>query len=130
MTGALVCDTDTHSLPLPFSTAYVGAATVGAASWWYMVAPDGPHLTFYQLSHHLQCITDSENFRGVDCNIFHDPHPMTMALSVLVTIEMLNALNRYQLTSWAPLCLAPSFLNALSLQLIGEPVALRYAPMD
>src|SRR5690606_4575276 len=31
---------------------------------------------------------------GVDCNIFHDPHPMTMALSVLVTIEMLNALNR------------------------------------
>ncbi|KAI2804379.1 Sarcoplasmic/endoplasmic reticulum calcium ATPase 2 [Blomia tropicalis] len=72
---------------------YVGIATVGAASWWYMVAPDGPHLTYYQLSHHLQCITDSENFRGIDCNIFHDPHPMTMALSVLVTIEMLNALN-------------------------------------
>lgn len=59
-----------------------------------MVAPDGPHLTYYQLSHHLQCITDPDNFRGVDCNIFHDPHPMTMALSVLVTIEMLNALNR------------------------------------
>ena len=72
----------------------MGIATVGAASWWYMVAPNGPHLTYYQLSHHLQCITDSENFRGVDCNIFHDPHPMTMALSVLVTIEMLNALNR------------------------------------
>lgn len=85
----------TLSLSFPFFTAYVGAATVGAASWWYMVAPDGPHLTFYQLSHHLQCIGDSENFRGVDCNIFHDPHPMTMALSVLVTIEMLNALNRY-----------------------------------
>lgn len=74
--------------------AYVGAATVGAAAWWYMVAPDGPHLTYYQLSHHLQCITDPENFRGVDCNIYHDPHPMTMALSVLVTIEMLNAMNR------------------------------------
>lgn len=64
-----------------------------------MVAPDGPHLTYYQLSHHLQCITDPENFRGIDCNIFHDPHPMTMALSVLVTIEMLNALNRYTLRS-------------------------------
>ncbi|XP_027194090.2 ATPase sarcoplasmic/endoplasmic reticulum Ca2+ transporting SERCA [Dermatophagoides pteronyssinus] len=73
--------------------SYVGFATVGAAAWWYMVAPDGPHLTYYQLSHHLQCITDPDNFRGVDCNIFHDPHPMTMALSVLVTIEMFNALN-------------------------------------
>lgn len=27
--------------------------------------------------------------------MFADLHPMTMALSVLVTIEMLNALNRY-----------------------------------
>ncbi|CAG2104154.1 unnamed protein product [Medioppia subpectinata] len=72
---------------------YVGAATVGAAAWWYMVADNGPHLTYYHLSHHLQCIGDAENFKGVDCNIFHDPHPMTMALSVLVTIEMLNALN-------------------------------------
>jgi Ca2+ transporting ATPase len=32
-------------------------------------------------------------FKGVDCSVFNDPHPMTMALSVLVTIEMLNALN-------------------------------------
>ena len=34
-------------------------------------------------------------FEGLDCDIFDDLHPMTMALSVLVTIEMLNALNRY-----------------------------------
>lgn len=33
------------------------------------------------------------DFQGVDCKIFTDPHPMTMALSVLVTIEMLNAMN-------------------------------------
>uniref|UniRef100_V5GLH1 Putative calcium-transporting atp n=2 Tax=Ixodes ricinus TaxID=34613 RepID=V5GLH1_IXORI len=72
---------------------YVGAATVGAAVWWYMVCPAGPHLNYYQLTHHLSCVTDKENFRGVDCAVFHDPHPMTMALSVLVTIEMLNALN-------------------------------------
>ena len=31
--------------------------------------------------------------QGMDCSIFQDPHPMTMALSVLVVIEMLNALN-------------------------------------
>ncbi|KAH7960867.1 hypothetical protein HPB49_024079 [Dermacentor silvarum] len=72
---------------------YVGAATVGAAAWWYIVCPEGPHLNYYQLTHHLSCLTDKENFRGVDCAVFHDPHPMTMALSVLVTIEMLNALN-------------------------------------
>ncbi|KTG41293.1 hypothetical protein cypCar_00006469 [Cyprinus carpio] len=34
---------------------YVGAATVGAAAWWFMAAHDGPKLTFYQLSHYLQC---------------------------------------------------------------------------
>ncbi|XP_015789622.1 calcium-transporting ATPase sarcoplasmic/endoplasmic reticulum type [Tetranychus urticae] len=72
---------------------YVGAATVGAAAWWFLAAPDGPHLTFYQLSHHLQCLGGDEAFANVDCAIFRDPHPMTMALSVLVTIEMLNALN-------------------------------------
>ncbi|GFU91868.1 hypothetical protein TNCV_3192541 [Trichonephila clavipes] len=72
---------------------YVGAATVGAACWWFMAAPDGPHLTYYQLTHHLACHQDSKSFVGVDCSIFSDPHSMTMALSVLVTIEMLNALN-------------------------------------
>lgn len=72
---------------------YVGAATVGAATWWFMAAPRGPHLNYYHLTHHLQCLGNPEEFKGVDCSIFHDPHPMTMALSVLVTIEMLNAMN-------------------------------------
>lgn len=72
---------------------YVGCATVGAAAWWYMSSPEGPQLSYYQLTHHLSCISEPEAFAGVDCSVFHDPHPMTMALSVLVTIEMLNALN-------------------------------------
>lgn len=42
---------------------YVGAGTVGAAAWWYMVSPVGPHLTYYQLSHHLQCTPDNEAFK-------------------------------------------------------------------
>jgi Ca2+ transporting ATPase len=72
---------------------YVGAATVGGATWWFMYSADGPQLTFYQLAHHLQCIGGGDDFKGVDCHVFTDPHPMTMALSVLVTIEMLNAMN-------------------------------------
>lgn len=45
-------------------------------------------------THHSQCLAQDEMFKGVDCEIFDSPHPMTMALSVLVVIEMLNALNR------------------------------------
>lgn len=28
---------------------YVGAATVGAAAWWFMVHDQGPKLSYYQL---------------------------------------------------------------------------------
>jgi hypothetical protein len=28
---------------------YVGAATVGSASWWFMYSPEGPGLNYYQL---------------------------------------------------------------------------------
>ncbi|XP_046390221.1 calcium-transporting ATPase sarcoplasmic/endoplasmic reticulum type isoform X3 [Ischnura elegans] len=72
---------------------YVGAATVGAATWWFMYSPEGPQLSYYQLTHHLSCLGGGDDFKGIDCTIFSDPHPMTMALSVLVTIEMLNAMN-------------------------------------
>lgn len=73
---------------------YVGFATVAAATWWFMYSSAGPHVTFYQLSHHLQCSPTNDDFEGLEsCKIFDDLHPMTMALSVLVTIEMLNALN-------------------------------------
>jgi len=72
---------------------YVGIATVYSASWWFLQAADGPQITYWQLTHYLQCTADNADFAGIDCALFADPHPMTMALSVLVTIEMLNALN-------------------------------------
>uniref|UniRef100_A0A671S6J0 Sarcoplasmic/endoplasmic reticulum calcium ATPase 2 n=1 Tax=Sinocyclocheilus anshuiensis TaxID=1608454 RepID=A0A671S6J0_9TELE len=72
---------------------YVGAATVGAAAWWFIAAEDGPRVTIYQLSHFLQCAPDNPEFEGLKCDVFESPYPMTMALSVLVTIEMCNALN-------------------------------------
>merc|ERR1712073_215362 len=72
---------------------YVGAATVGASSYWFLMDPTGPQMSFWQLSNHMQCYGSPENFKGISCEIFQAPEAMTMALSVLVTIEMANALN-------------------------------------
>ncbi|KAK7088026.1 sarcoplasmic/endoplasmic reticulum calcium ATPase 1-like isoform X3 [Littorina saxatilis] len=88
---------------------YVGCATVGAAAWWFMLYDKGPRLNYYQLTHHMQCPAEPRMFKGVDCNIFGAPEPMTMALSVLVTIEMLNALN--SLSENQSLTLMPPWIN-------------------
>ncbi|KAB1736036.1 HAD-IC family P-type ATPase [Klebsiella pneumoniae] len=72
---------------------YVGAATVGAAAYWFIYDVEGPGVTYYQLSHFMQCHEENEDFVGIDCEVFEASSPMTMALSVLVTIEMFNALN-------------------------------------
>lgn len=42
---------------------YVGAATVGAASWWFMYSPYGPQMNYWQLTHHLQCLNGGEDFK-------------------------------------------------------------------
>uniref|UniRef100_A0A1I8JJ10 Calcium-transporting ATPase n=1 Tax=Macrostomum lignano TaxID=282301 RepID=A0A1I8JJ10_9PLAT len=63
--------------------SYVGGATVGAAAWWFMAYSKGPQLNYYQLTHHMQCLAEEQNFAGIDCKIFNNPKPMTMALSVL-----------------------------------------------
>ena len=50
-------------------------------------------MSFWQLTNHMQCYGAPEQFKGISCEIFQAPEAMTMALSVLVTIEMANALN-------------------------------------
>uniref|UniRef100_H2SSD0 Calcium-transporting ATPase n=1 Tax=Takifugu rubripes TaxID=31033 RepID=H2SSD0_TAKRU len=72
---------------------YVGAATVAAAAWWFLYCDEGPQVSFHQLSHFMQCSEDNEDFAEIRCEVFESSPPMTMALSVLVTIEMCNALN-------------------------------------
>ena len=72
---------------------YVGAATVGSSSYWFLFDPTGPQMSFWQLTNHMQCYGSPEDFKGISCEIFQAPEAMTMALSVLVMIEMSNALN-------------------------------------
>jgi len=55
-------------------------------------------MSWWELTHFMQCTIEPGKFAFMadgewTCSVFGDPHPMTMALSVLVTIEMLNALN-------------------------------------
>jgi len=86
---------------------YVGAATVGIFIYWYVwyEAADGHTLvTFDQLSHWGRCSEWKDftvkNIEGFDfsknpCSYFTTgkAHASTLSLSVLVVIEMLNALN-------------------------------------
>ncbi|KAG5834929.1 hypothetical protein ANANG_G00266760 [Anguilla anguilla] len=103
---------------------YVGVATVGAAAWWFIAAEDGPRVTYYQLSHFLQCSPDNVEFQGVQCQVFESPYPMTMALSVLVTIEMCNALN--SLSENQSLLLMPPWRNMWLLGAICLSMSLHF----
>lgn len=103
---------------------YVGVGTVFAASWWFMFDEAGPKVNYYQLSHHLQCAVEPQNFEGVDCTVFTHPAPMTMALSVLVTIEMLNALN--SLSENQSLLAMPPWNNIWLVLAIGMSMALHF----
>ena len=77
---------------------YVGIGTVSGFIWWFLYAANGPHITWQQLTDFHSCDTGGANFvelkaRGYTCDVFHDPRPSTMSLSILVMIEMFNALN-------------------------------------
>merc|ERR1719244_700742 len=103
---------------------YVGAGTVFASAWWYMFCESGPKMSYWQLSHHLSCIGQPENFKGIECDVFSAPEPMTMALSVLVTIEMLNALN--SLSENQSLVVMPPWTNVWLLAAITLSFSLHF----
>ncbi|CAF3356584.1 unnamed protein product [Rotaria socialis] len=110
---------------------YVGAGTVGASCWWYVSHHDGPLLTWTQLKHHFKCRGGGKEWEDIDCDVFDDPHPMTMALSVLVTIEMLNSIN--SLSENQSLLKMPPWYNKYLLCAIGLSMSLHmmilYVPM-
>ncbi|NXJ74791.1 AT2A3 ATPase, partial [Trogon melanurus] len=103
---------------------YVGLATVGAASWWFLYDAEGPQVSFHQLRNFMRCTEDNPIFEGIDCEIFESRYPTTMALSVLVTIEMCNALN--SVSENQSLLRMPPWLNIWLLGAIVMSMALHF----
>ncbi|KAI4807543.1 hypothetical protein KUCAC02_027346, partial [Chaenocephalus aceratus] len=103
---------------------YVGMATVGGAAYWFLYDAEGPGVTYYQLSHFMQCCPENEDFVGVECSIFEHCAPMTMALSVLVTIEMSNALN--SLSENQSLLRMPPWVNIWLLMAMALSMSLHF----
>ncbi|XP_051847506.1 sarcoplasmic/endoplasmic reticulum calcium ATPase 3 [Antechinus flavipes] len=103
---------------------YVGLATVGAATWWFLYDPEGPRITFHQLRNFMRCTEGNPLFEGVDCGVFESRYPTTMALSVLVTVEMCNALN--SVSENQSLLRMPPWLNPWLLGAIAMSMALHF----
>uniref|UniRef100_A0A3Q4H0F2 P-type Ca(2+) transporter n=1 Tax=Neolamprologus brichardi TaxID=32507 RepID=A0A3Q4H0F2_NEOBR len=111
----------------------IGVVTV-AATWWYLFDEEGPQVSFYQLRHFMQCTEDNPMFKEIDCEVFESRYPTTMALSVLVTIEMFNALNSLsenqsllRMPPWVNIWLLGAIILSLSLHfliLYVEPLPL------
>mmetsp|Transcript_20634 Transcript_20634/g.57264 ORF Transcript_20634/g.57264 Transcript_20634/m.57264 type:complete len:1008 (+) Transcript_20634:154-3177(+) len=70
---------------------YVGIATVAGFSWWFMYFEGGPQLSWRELTSFEACVDGQHAY---SCKIFsHIQRPSTVSMSVLVTVEMFNALN-------------------------------------
>ncbi|NXH96333.1 AT2A1 ATPase, partial [Pachycephala philippinensis] len=87
--------------------------------------PGSPRGGRGSLTHFMQCSEHNVEFEGLDCDIFESPVPMTMALSVLVTIEMCNALNSLsenqslaRMPPWVNIWLMGSICLSMSLHFV------------
>ena len=104
---------------------YVGLATVAGYAWWFMYNSEGPQISFYQLTHFHQC---SENFSDLGCQMFSNDmakSASTVSLSILVVIEMLNAMNA--LSSSESLLTLPLWENMMLVYAIALSMALHFA---
>ncbi|KAL5117176.1 hypothetical protein ACEQ8H_004864 [Pleosporales sp. CAS-2024a] len=104
---------------------YVGAATVFGYAWWFMFNSAGPQINFYQLSHFHQC---SRSFPEIGCDMFSNDmakSASTVSLSILVVIEMLNAMNA--LSSSESLLTLPLWANPMLVAAITLSMALHFA---
>ncbi|KAI9686689.1 MAG: hypothetical protein M1820_010576 [Bogoriella megaspora] len=104
---------------------YVGMATVGGYAWWFMFNAEGPQISAYQLTHFHRCASE---FPQIGCQMFTDDQAKsasTISLSILVVIEMLNAMNA--LSSSESLLTQPLWKNMILVYAIALSMALHFA---
>lgn len=104
---------------------YVGLATVAGYAWWFMFYENGPQITFSQLSRFHHCSTE---FPQIGCQMFSNDmakSASTVSLSILVVIEMFNAMNA--LSSSESLLTLPLWENMMLVYAIALSMALHFA---
>jgi P-type Ca2+ transporter type 2A len=133
---------------------YVGAATVAGFLWWFLAFEGGPGLTWAQLTAFQTCragaaakaaadaakaaaVSGGGGGRGADvpaaastsppsadCAVFRDNHPKTLSMTVLVIVEMFNALNNLSEDGSLLSSKSPPWANLWLLAAIAVSVAL------
>ncbi|EGN95477.1 hypothetical protein SERLA73DRAFT_162342 [Serpula lacrymans var. lacrymans S7.3] len=104
---------------------YVGCATVFGYAWWFVYYSGGPQISFHQLTHFHQC---ASAFPEIGCEMFTNAmshRATTMSLSILVTVEMFNAMN--SLSENESLLRLPVWKNPFLVAAIALSMALHFA---
>ncbi|CAO2817705.1 unnamed protein product [Amaranthus hypochondriacus] len=102
--------------------AYVGLATVAGFIWWFLYADTGPRLSYSELMNFDTCHMRQTSY---PCSIFDDRHPSTVSMTVLVVVEMFNALNNLSenqslatIPPWSNLWLVGSIILTMILHIL------------
>ncbi|CAL8996195.1 unnamed protein product [Prunus brigantina] len=102
--------------------AYVGLATVAGFIWWFLYSDSGPKLPYSELMNFDSCSTRETTY---PCSIFDDRHPSTVSMTVLVVVEMFNALNNLSenqsllvIPPWSNLWLVGSIILTMILHVL------------
>ncbi|KAL9359520.1 hypothetical protein Peur_047643 [Populus x canadensis] len=116
--------------------AYVGLATVAGFVWWFVYSDSGPKLPFKELMNFDSCSTRETNY---PCSIFDDRHPSTVSMTVLVVVEMFNALNNLSenqsilvIPPWSNLWLVASIVLTMLLHILilyVHPLSILFSVM-
>ncbi|KAJ9166350.1 hypothetical protein P3X46_021121 [Hevea brasiliensis] len=102
--------------------AYVGLATVAGFVWWFVYSDSGPKLPYNELMNFDSCSTRETTY---PCSIFEDKHPSTVSMTVLVVVEMFNALNNlsenqslFVIPPWSNLWLVGSIILTMMFHML------------
>ncbi|KAL0558096.1 hypothetical protein IC582_006660 [Cucumis melo] len=114
--------------------AYVGLATIAGFIWWFIYSDNGPKLTYTELMNFDTCSTRETTY---PCSIFEDRHPSTVSMTVLVVVEMFNALNNLSenqsllvIPPWSNLWLVASIVLTMILHMLimyVQPLAVLFS---